>query len=124
MGNHDFNPRSGLLDAADHDAWTGVLVIETDPPLVMTHVPLVGVPPGWVNVHGHLHNHAPPGDTPHINVCVEHTDYRPLRLEKLVGLAKRLRNFGLVAGKVPGGATTAERIRSAEAATLGRSVGS
>ena len=53
----------------------------------------------------------------HINVCVEHTDYRPLRLEKLVGLAKRL-----VAGNVPGGVTTAERIRSAEAPTLERTV--
>lgn len=50
-------------------------------------------------------------------MCVEQTDYRPLRLEKLIELAKRL-----VAGKVRGGATTAERIRSAEAATLGRSV--
>ena len=117
VGNHDFNPRSGLLDAADHDAWTGVLVIETDPPIVMTHVPLDVVPPGWVNVHGHLHNHAPPGDTPHINVCIEHTDYRPLRLESLAELAKRL-----IAGKVPGGATTAERIRNADAPPLGRSV--
>ena len=90
VGNHDFNLRSGLLDTAGHDTWTGVLVIETDPPIVMTHVPMGMLPPGWVNLHGHVHNHAPPGDTPHINVCVEHTDYRPLPLGSLVTLAKHL----------------------------------
>ena len=116
VGNHDFNLRSGLLDAADHDPWTGVLVIDTDPPLVMTHVPLDAVPPGWVNVHGHVHNHAPPGDTPHINVCVEHTDYRPLPLESLVTLAK-----SLLAGEVPDGTTTVDRIRNAEQAVVQRS---
>ena len=111
VGNHDFNLRSGLLDTAGHDTWTGVLVIETDPPIVMTHVPMGMLPPGWVNLHGHVHNHAPPGDTPHINVCVEHTDYRPLPLGSLVTLAKHL-----LAGDVREGATTDERIRNAEGA--------
>ena len=110
VGNHDFNLRSGLLDTAGHDTWTGVLVIETDPPTVLTHVPMDFMPPGWVNVHGHVHNHAAPVDTPHrINVCVEHTDYRPLPLGSLVTLAKHL-----LAGKVPEVATTGDRIRSAE----------
>ena len=111
VGNHDFNLRSGLLDTAGHDTWTGVLVIETDPPIVMTHVPMGMLPPGWVNLHGHVHNHAPPGDTPHINVCVEHTDYRPLPLGSVVTLAKHL-----LAGDVREGATTDERIRNAEGA--------
>ncbi len=44
VGNHDFNLRSGLLDTAGHDTWTGVLVIETDPPIVMTHVPMGMLP--------------------------------------------------------------------------------
>ena len=34
----------------------------TDPPLVLTHIPLLMVPAGAVNVHGHLHRAAgPPG---------------------------------------------------------------
>ena len=98
VGNHDFHLRSRLLDAAGHDTWTGVLVIKSDPPIVMTHVPMDSMPPGWANVHGHVHNHAPPGETPHINVCVEHTDYRPLPLESLVTLAKRLLAGQSVAG--------------------------
>ena len=40
-----------------------------DPPLLLTHIPLVKVPLGAVNVHGHIHQ-APVTDTPHINVCV------------------------------------------------------
>ncbi len=64
-----------------------------------------------MNLHGHVHNHAPPGDTPHINVCVEHTDYRPLPLGSLVTLAKHL-----LAGDVREGATTDERIGNAEGA--------
>lgn len=68
------------------------------------------------NLSERVHNHAPPSGTPHIKVCVEHTDYRPLRLEKLVGLAKRL-----VAGKVPRGATTGDRIRNIERAVVQRS---
>ena len=64
-----------------------------------------------MNLHGHVHNHVPPGDTLHINVCVAHTDYRPLPLGSLVMLAKQL-----LAGDVPEGATTDERIRNAEGA--------
>ena len=26
-----------------------------DPPLLLTHVPLLQVPHGWVNVHGYVH---------------------------------------------------------------------
>ena len=108
VGNHDFGGRTGLLEPAGHEAATGILAVDTDPPLVLTHVPMGVVPPGWVNLHGHVHNNEPLRATPHINVCVEHTDYRPLPLESLVTLAKRL-----LAGEVPDGATTGDRIRSA-----------
>ena len=50
-------------------------------------------------------------ESPHINVCIEHTDYRPLPLESLVTLAKHL-----LAGEVPEGATTADTMRNAERA--------
>ena len=80
--------------------------------MVLTHVPMGVTPPGRVNLHGHVHNSDPLRDTPHINACVEHRDYRPLPLESLVTLAKRL-----LAGAVPRGATTGDRIRSTETPT-------
>ena len=101
--NHDFNRRTGLLDAAGHDVATGILAIASDPPMVLTHLPMRTLPPGWVNLYGHVHTE-PLLDTPHVNVCVEHTDYRPLPLESLLTLGKRL-----VADRVPEGATTADR---------------
>ena len=113
VGNHDFNRRTGLLDAAEHETATGILAIDTDPPMALTHLPMDGLPPGWVNLYGHVHNNEPLRDTPHINVCVEHTGYRPLPLESLLALGKRL-----LSGDVPEGATTADRVRAAVAAEL------
>ncbi len=113
VGNHDFNRKTGLLDAAGHGAATGILAIDTDPPMVLTHVPMDGLPAGWVNLYGHVHNNEPLRDTPHINVCVEHTDYRPLPLESLITLGKHL-----LAGHVPEGATTTDRIRQAAGSEL------
>ena len=110
VGNHDFGRRSGTLDAAGHDVATGILAVDTDPPMVLTHVPMEAVPQGWVNLHGHVHNNEPLRTTPHINVCVEQTEYRPVPLESLVTVAKHL-----LAGDVPEGTTTRERIWSAEA---------
>ena len=94
-----------MLDAAAHDVVTGLAVFDTDPPLVLTHLPLGNPPPGWVNLHGHVH-HKPPAGHPYINVCVEHTDYRPIALADLVTLAKHR-----VAGRLPVGNTTIEQIR-------------
>ena len=48
----------------------------TDPPLVLTHIPLLKVPAEAVNVHGHLHRAAGSTDR-HVNVSAEHTDLRP-----------------------------------------------
>lgn len=35
------------------------------------------------NIHGHTHNHCLEG--PYINACVEHTGYKPITFEELVG---------------------------------------
>ena len=40
VGNHDFNRKTGLLDAAGHGIATGIVRINTDPPMVLTHVPM------------------------------------------------------------------------------------
>ena len=47
--------------------------------LIFTHEPLEDVPPGAINVHGHLHSNPAPTHR-HLNVSVEHLDYRPQRL--------------------------------------------
>ncbi len=109
-GNHDFNRFTGCLDPSAHDLAAPVVVVDTDPPLAITHVPLLEVPKGWVNAHGHVHNMKPlPDDSPHINVCVEHLEYRPVRPKRVLALAKHVLRHGQ-----PRDATTIERIRAAE----------
>ena len=107
VGNHDLTG-AGRLRVDGFDTIGTVMVVDGDPPLVFTHIPLTCVPVGCVNVHGHTHD-ATPGATPHINVSVEQLDYRPVALPRLRRLARRL-----VAGHYPDGATTLERIDAFE----------
>ena len=75
-------------------------------PLLVTHVPLVVVPDGCVNVHGHHHNFRPLEIGRWINVSVEHTGYRPLDVRtQVLPLARTL-----ISGRTPDGATTVDRI--------------
>ena len=78
-GNHEFERTGSIREAGIDDAWMTVLC-EGTPPLLLTHVPLARVPDGTVNVHGHTHNNAPLRPGPYVNVCVEQTNYRPVRL--------------------------------------------
>ena len=64
-------------------------------------MPLSGVPAGEVNVHGHVNNQEALRPGPFINICVEHTGYRPLPLEA-IRAARRLED------PRPRGATTIE----------------
>lgn len=54
---------------------------------LMTHFPLLEVPEGYMNIHGHLHNELS-GNPKHINVSVEQTNYRPIRFDELNTLAR------------------------------------
>ena len=110
VGNHDVTARGGDLRVKGFDTMYAMMFAQGDPPLVLTHVPLREVLEGWVNVHGHTHG-TPSGRTPHINVSVEHLDYRPVRLARLRALAKVL-----VTGRYPEGKTTNERLAAIEAA--------
>ena len=104
MGNHDLN-RRGRPTPTGFDEASMTMLIEHDTPLLLTHVPLDEVPPGCVNIHGHVHNNVPLGHTRHINICVENTGYEPVRLEAIRMLADQL-----VAGWTPPGETTLERL--------------
>ena len=103
IGNHDLTG-TGDLRARGFDEYLSVLVAPGDPPLIMTHYPLGEVPAGHVNVHGHQHD-AAPTRTPHINVSVEQTGYRPLVLGDVRRLAA-----SIAAEDYPPGRTTKERI--------------
>lgn len=108
VGNHDLDGRTGDLRVEGFHRVKAILTSPGDPPLIWTHAPLPEVPAGQVNVHGHQHA-TPPGDGPHINVSVEQLAYRPIRLDRLRRLARVL-----VAGAVPPGSTTLERVERVE----------
>lgn len=106
FGNHDLTG-GGDIRVGGFDEVCSVLCVDGDPPLAFTHLPLREIPSGYVNVHGHTHNERPRRSA-HINVSVEQLDYRPVALGRLRGLARLL-----MGGRIPDGATTAERLESA-----------
>ena len=77
LGNHDFTRFRWRERPLGVDASVMTLVIHADPPLLVTHVPLVAVPDGCVNVHGHHHDFRPPGNRP--------VDQRERRADPLPG---------------------------------------
>ena len=104
-GNHDLTGAGELRAEGFGHVWP-VMVSGGEPPLIWTHVPLVNVPAGYVNIHGHQHDELP-ARTAHINVSVEQLDYRPVPLSALRALAQ-----ALVRGVYPEGSTTLARLRA------------
>ena len=86
LGNHDRDVPA--LRRTGFQKTCRTALCATDPPLVLTHIPLLKVPAGTVNVHGHLHRAAGPTNR-HVNVSVEHTDYAPVGLTYVLELACR-----------------------------------
>lgn len=89
IGNHDVDPEDQSRQLSQHGAVL-TLVAPGDPPLLLTHVALLELPPGTVNVHGHQHRSPSPTTDRHINVCVEQLNYRPARLSDIRLLARRM----------------------------------
>lgn len=112
VGNHEFPIGSAGVKDYGFEAVYPTLVCKTDPPLLLTHEPLDEVPVGAVNVHGHLHGTAAREiarcSRYHLNVNVELTAFRPVRLSELVTAAR-----ALLAGDVEPEMTTADTIASA-----------
>ena len=75
-------PREPHRDARDR-ADRCRAVIGDDPPLALTHVPLLEVPFGCVNVHGHVHEKASPPPEPSHQRSVEQLDYRPVKMSEI-----------------------------------------
>ena len=102
LGNHDVDPVNRRFAV---DRWSVALYAAGEPPLLLTHVPLVKVPAGAVNVHGHLHVEQPPTEDQHLSVCVEQLEYRPVRLSDMRRLARVL-----IQGRHVAGETTRARL--------------
>ena len=102
-GNHEMF-WWGRIDLHGFDHGEVALHWPGPPELLFTHIPIPDVPPGCVNVHGHIHNEPSPSRLQHINVGVEQTAYRPVTLEEIAGLANEL----LQGHDVPGQTTAAK----------------
>ena len=89
LGNHDVDPINRVKHL-DIQRKTLALAAPGDPPLLLTHVPLIQVPYGTVNVHGHIHEKQSPTPNRHINVSVEQLHYAPANLKDIRRLARRL----------------------------------
>jgi calcineurin-like phosphoesterase family protein len=87
IGNHDVHRNGTLYQLAFNERHL-CYVIDVDDhdvsyQLLFTHYPLTTVPPGCINVHGHIHNRPAPGHQ-HFNMSVEHTNYSPCPLSKVL----------------------------------------
>ena len=108
LGNHDVDPVNRIRPfEIDNTAIT--LYAAGDPPLLLTHVPLLQVPHGAVNVHGHVHEQESPTPNRHGNVSVEQLNYRPAKLSDIRRLARRL-----VEGRIVPGHSTRSRLNVVE----------
>ena len=96
VGNHEFPVGGAGVKDYGFEAVHPTLVCETDPPLLLTQEPLDEVPAGMVNVHGHLHGREACAiarcSRYHLNVNVELTSFRPVRLSELATAARALRD--------------------------------
>ena len=97
QSNHDVAPVNQARPLEVHRTAV-TLAAPGEPPLLLTHVPLLQVPHGCVNVHGHVHQKESPSRNRHINVSVEQLNYRPARLSDIRRLARRLREGRTVPG--------------------------
>jgi calcineurin-like phosphoesterase family protein len=89
VGNHDFE-KSRKVKAYDVDEghlfWE-VPGLNEEFGLVFTHYPLDNMPKDVIGLHGHIHEKMSPNPQ-HLNLCVEHIDYRPVPLREVIRLAK------------------------------------
>ena len=88
LGNHD-QDRNALREAGFATECT-LALCATDPPLALSHFPLRQVPPGAINLHGHLHEGTEP-TMRHINLALEQVGYSPAGLTWVLAEAQRRR---------------------------------
>ena len=89
LGNHD--KKKSDMERAGFEVLPNPLKYENI--LIFSHEPLNHVPKGFVNVHGHIHDQHKKGM--YINVCVEHTNYRPVPIKNYIKRAKEMIRIGV-----------------------------
>jgi len=61
---------------------------ETYTSVLFTHIPVVPLPKGWLNIHGHVHSNKRRGEFAlskgHCNVCCEVLDFYPIKIFELL----------------------------------------
>ena len=87
FGNHDRHVPA-LRRAGFHKTCRTALCA-TDPPLVLTHIPLLKVPALGPATSTATCTGPPGRPDRHVNVSVEHTDYAPVGLTCVLELARR-----------------------------------
>lgn len=84
-GNHDQRSITFYTDL-------GIILVKDPYPmsfaglhLVFSHRPIVPLPQGMINLHGHIHNNPTPelGEA-HVNLSIENRQYRPWRLGEIL----------------------------------------
>lgn len=80
LGNHDNYAKRFYNDLFD-EVYDHPLFLTNR--IVVSHEP-IPVEPGVLNIHGHTHMVRLKSEQ-HINICVEHTDYKPVRLKHYIG---------------------------------------
>lgn len=103
LGNHDRIEQPAYREFERIELWTGGKFKQYN--FVASHIPLRSdqMRDGEFNVHGHIHQNLvtkpvelgdgpkPEFDPRYINVCVEHTNYRPIHLDEIrAEIARRI----------------------------------
>lgn len=78
-GNHDLGDT--IYDEYFDEVYRGILTISDK--VVLSHEPIEGLQPYLYNIHGHDHANSYCGER-HMNVCAEHIDYTPVRLDAIL----------------------------------------
>lgn len=85
LGNHDKYAKRFYNDLFDEVYSTPIFIL---PRIVLSHEP-IPVEPGVLNLHGHTHAVKLKSDQ-HINLCIEHTDYKPVRFKQFTGILSNM----------------------------------
>ncbi|MFN2190710.1 MAG: metallophosphoesterase [Candidatus Promineifilaceae bacterium] len=94
-GNHDYKPEAWYQDLGFQpipDAYKRFGYRDgTFMPILFTHEPVLDLPEGWFNIHGHLHGDMHRGietTDHHFDVGVDVTGYKPVRLSEILDRLK------------------------------------
>jgi calcineurin-like phosphoesterase family protein len=92
VGNHDIT-REGKVMELGFDETHLCRVIDVDDhdfniQLLFTHYPLDTIPDGCISIHGHIHDNL--AGPKNFNMCVEHTNYKPMHIKEFVKRARKI----------------------------------